>query len=298
MKHLMSITATFVGIVLAILSSSVAAAQTGSPAIKVTEGIVELVDSSLQYYSRGEGEAIVLLPGAILTVGYLDGLAEQLAKAGYRVVGINLRGSGKSTGPIAGVTLQTLADDVAGVIEALKLDPVHVIGNDFGNRVARMLAMTRPNLASSVILLASGGKVAPKPDAGRALIQFLNPKSTNAEVLEAMAYFVAKPSDAAPIWAIIKPNRSPGGASIVETAVQSTPIDTWWAPPGKTPYLILQGADDQIAPPENGELLKKNLGERATLVNVPGAAHFLPVEQPEVTANYVLSFLRQISLNP
>ena len=83
----------------------------------------------IEYVSRGEGEAIVLLPGATLTVGYLDGLAEALAKAGYRVVGINFRGSGNSTGSTTGVTLQTLADDVAGVIQALKLRQAHVAGN-------------------------------------------------------------------------------------------------------------------------------------------------------------------------
>jgi pimeloyl-ACP methyl ester carboxylesterase len=84
-------------------------------------------------------------------VGYLDGLAEALAKAGYRVVGINFRGSGKrtgpSTGPSTGVTLQTMANDVAGVIQALKLGSVHVVGNDFGNRVARVLCSSHPEFS-------------------------------------------------------------------------------------------------------------------------------------------------------
>ena len=74
--------------------------------VKAKEGMVKLADSSIQYFSRGEGETIVLLPGGTLTVGYLDGVAEVLAKSGYRVVGINFRGSGKSTGSSKGVTLQ------------------------------------------------------------------------------------------------------------------------------------------------------------------------------------------------
>src|SRR6476659_630937 len=114
------------------------AAQTTAKASGVKEGVIKLADSNIEYFSRGEGETIVFLPGGTLTVGYLDGLAETLAKAGYRVVGINFRGSGKSTGPSDAVTLQTMADDVAGVIQALKLAPVNVAGNDFGNRVARM----------------------------------------------------------------------------------------------------------------------------------------------------------------
>src|SRR5579863_5444274 len=155
---------------------------------KGTEGIVKLADSNIEYFSRGEGEAIVLLPGGTLTVGYLDGLAEALAKAGYRVVAVNFRGSGKSTGPGEGVTLQTNADDVAGVVQALKLGPVHMAGNDFGNRVARMFAASHPELTRSVILLAAGGKIQPKPAAARALRVIFSPASTDAEVLSVMPY--------------------------------------------------------------------------------------------------------------
>jgi alpha/beta hydrolase fold len=112
--------AIFAGVVSLTLLSGKTAAQTTATASSVKEGIIKLADSNIEYFSRGEGETIVLLPGGTLTVDYLDGLAEALAKGGYRVVGINFRGSGKSTGPSTGVTLQTMADDVAGVIQALK----------------------------------------------------------------------------------------------------------------------------------------------------------------------------------
>lgn len=270
------------------------AAQTQTPASGVEEGIVTLADSKIQYFSRGKGETIVLLPGGTLTVGYLDGLADALARAGYRVVGINFRGSGKSTGSSKGVTLQTNADDVAGVVKALKLGPVHMAGNDFGNRVARMFAVSYPELTRSVILLAAGGKIPPKPAAERALQIIFNPKSTDADVLAVMSYLVSNPADYARVWAVFKPSRDPGAASIEKAAAEATPLEVWWAPPGSIKYLILQGAEDQIAPPENGVDLKNELGSRATLVNVPGAAHLLPLEQPETTASHVINFIRQL----
>jgi pimeloyl-ACP methyl ester carboxylesterase len=270
------------------------AAKTAAASLPAKEGMVKLAESNIQYISRGKGETIVVLPGGVLTVAYLDGLAEALARAGYRVVGVNFRGSGKSTGSSDGVTLQTMADDVVGVIKALDVGPVHVMGNDFGNRVARMVAKSNPELTRSVILLAAGGKVPLKPDAQRALLTFFTPKSTDAEILAVMNFFVANPADAKRVWSIVKPSRAPGAAAAEKNAAEATPLDAWWAPPGKTRYLILQGANDQIAPPENGEILKKDLGERATLVNVPGAAHLLPVEQPDVTAKHVIDFLRQL----
>lgn len=271
--------------------------ETGAPA-KGKEGIVKLADSSIQYFSRGEGETIVLLPGGTLTVGYLDGLADALAKGGYRVVAINFRGSGKSTGPSKGVTLQTNADDVAGVIKALNLGPVHVAGNDFGNRVARMFAASHPELTRSVILLAAGGKIQPKPDAEHALRVIFNPKSTEADILAVMNYLVANPADSARVWAIFKRSLDPRAAAIERAAAEATPLKAWWAPPGQTKYLILQGANDLIAPPENGVELQKELGARATLVNVPGAAHLLPLEQPETAAAHMINFIRQLDRKP
>lgn len=261
-------------------------------------GVVKLPDASIQYFSRGQGETIVLLPGGTLTVDYLDGLAEALAKAGYRVVGINFRGSGESTGPGQGVTLQTFADDVAGVIRALNLGPVHVAGNDFGNRVARMIAASHPELTRSVILLAAGGKIQPQPDAAHALQVIFNPKSTEAEILAVMKYLVANPADSAKVWAKFRPSLAPGAAAIEYAAATATPLQAWWAPPGQTRYLILQGANDLIAPPENGVELQKELGPRATLVNVAGAAHLLPLEQPDITASHMISFIRSLGSKP
>ena len=69
-------------------------------------------------------------------------------------------------------------------------------------------------------------------------------------------------------------------------------------PPGQTKYLILQGADDQIAPPENGVLLQQEVEGRATLVNVPGAGHLLPLEKTQTTASHMISFIRQLDDKP
>jgi pimeloyl-ACP methyl ester carboxylesterase len=167
----------------AVLTVAVAAsltASTGATAASpgVETGLIKVGDANIEYFSQGQGQAVVLLPGGSLTVGYMDGLAKALADAGYRAVQINFRGAGKSEGPAMGVTLHTLAADVAGVIEALNLGPANVAGHAFGNRVARMLDADRPELVHSVILLAAGGKVEPKPPVQRALRTIFNPASS------------------------------------------------------------------------------------------------------------------------
>jgi pimeloyl-ACP methyl ester carboxylesterase len=173
------------------------------------EGMVKLADSHIQYFSQGQGKPIVLLPFGGLTVGYMAGLSQDLADAGYRVIRINFRGSGKSTGSGEDITLHTLAQDVAGVIGSLNLGPVNVGGHAFGNRVARTLAADHPEIVHSVILFAAGGKIPPKPPGEQALQTIFNPASTNADILKQMKYMVGNPAEIPMAWKAIKPSRAP-----------------------------------------------------------------------------------------
>ena len=257
----------------------------------VQEGVVKLKNSNIEYFSQGEGTPIVLLPFGGLTVGYMEAISQDLADAGYRVVRINFRGSGKSTGSGEGVTLHTLANDVAGVIESLKLGPVVIAGHAFGNRVARTLAADHPELVTSVILFAAGRKVPPKPPAEEALQTIFNPAATDAELQKAMKFLVADSKDIPLVWPLIKACRAPKAAGIQRTAMRNTPLNEWWAPPGKSKYLVVQGADDQIAPPQNGELLKQEMGDRVTLVLFPNVGHLLIVTEANKATATVVSFL-------
>jgi hypothetical protein len=62
----------------------------------------------------------------------------------------------------------------------------------------------------------------------------------------------------------VKPCRAPLVAGLQRTAMENTPLNDGWAPPGEMKYLVVQGTNDQIAPPENGKLLKEELGARVT----------------------------------
>jgi len=265
----------------ACLSATGASAQTSTQATtstaSVSQGMVKLADSNIEYFSQGQGQPIVLLPFGGLTVGYMEGLSQHLADAGYRVVRINFRGSGKSTGSDENITLHTFAADVAGVIQALKLGPSHVAGHAFGNRVARTMAADYPELVRTVILFAAGGGAPPTPHGEQALKTIFSAASTDAEVLADMKYMVGNPANIPMAWKIVKPCRAPQVAGMEGKAMQNTPLKDWWAPPGKMKYLVVQGTDDQIAPPKNGELLKQALGERVTLVSFAGAGHLFLV---------------------
>jgi pimeloyl-ACP methyl ester carboxylesterase len=242
----------------------------------------------VEYFSQGQGEPVVLLPGSGFGVAYLEPLAEALARGGHRAVRINPRGAGNSTGSLV-ISYDDRAADVSCVVEALRLGPVHLVGHAFGNRIARTLAANRPDLVQSVTLLAAGGKVPGSPQAGAALARIYT-QASDAELIEAVhvSGLVGSPSSAAQIWRQLKPSVFP--ESRPRGSAQK--VEDWWAPAGRARFLVLQGLNDLIAPPENGRLLKQELGDRATLVEFSGVGHMVPLEEPEKTATAILSFLK------
>jgi pimeloyl-ACP methyl ester carboxylesterase len=254
--------------------------------------MVKAGDAELECFSHGEGAAIIVLPGGSLAVSYLSELADALAAAGFRAIRVNPRGAGGSTGPMEGLTLHDYAADVAGVIDQLDVAPAFVLGHAFGNRIARTVAADRPEVVRGVILVAAGGKVEPQPAAQKALQTLFTPTASKSEVLDAMRWMVGSPENASSVWEGFKGSRAPGAAAAQMAAAQATPLDDWWAPPGDTPYLVIQGLKDQAAPAENGHLLKEELGDRVTVVDIPNAGHLQPLEAPAPVAEAIISFAR------
>ena len=280
-------------VISALMLSLLAVAAVGCVRTDDGSRIVDLPNSKIEIFSHGNGEVVVLLPGGSLSVNYLANLAQSLDSAGFRAVRINPRGAGASTGTVEGVTLHTLADDVAGVIKQFDAGPVFVAGHAFGNRVARMLASDHPELVKGVILLAAGGKVAPTPDAEKALGTIFDSRTSEVDYLDAMQYMVGDPADKALAGEALKQSRAPKAGPIQRAAAMSAKLTDWWAPTGQAPFLILQGANDQASPPQNGEMLKADLGDRATLVTLSGAGHLVVVTKPDVVTKEVVQFIRQ-----
>jgi pimeloyl-ACP methyl ester carboxylesterase len=239
----------------------------------------------------GEGLPLVLLPGLGRSSHDLDALAGHLVAAGHCCVLPEPRGIGGSTDSLDGITLHDLARDIAQVVEAHCDGPAVVIGHAFGNRVARCLAADRPDLVRLVVLLSSSGKVPPTPEIAEAiaLAQAVDtPADIRAQAVRA-AWF-APGSDITP-WL---DGWSQPVMRAYLAAAAATPVDDWWTA-GSTEVLIVQGLCDISAPVENGRLLRAEIGDRATLIELPDVGHALPVEKPALVADTVIGFLRNRS---
>jgi pimeloyl-ACP methyl ester carboxylesterase len=254
---------------------------------------VEADGADIAVRALGDGPTLLLLPGLGRSSHDLDMFAEHLVTAGYRAILPEPRGMDGSTGRLDGITLHELAHDIAAVIEALCDGAIMVIGHAFGNRIARCLASDRPELVSLVVLLSSSGKVQPTPAIAEAirLAQAVNtPADIRAEAVRA-AWF-APGSDIAP-W--IEGWSQPVMHAYLAAAA-ATPVDDWWTA-GAADVLIVQGLCDVSAPVGNGRLLRSEIGDRATLIELPDVGHALPVEKPALLADTVVNFLRSRTAN-
>ncbi|MET0654119.1 MAG: alpha/beta hydrolase, partial [Pseudoxanthomonas sp.] len=100
----------------------------------------------------GSGPAVVLLHGYGETGDMWVPMASELARD-HTVVVPDLRGLGLSSKPATGFDKKTQAGDVAGVMDALKIDKADLVTHDIGNMVGYAFAASYPQRVSTITLI-------------------------------------------------------------------------------------------------------------------------------------------------
>ncbi len=118
----------------------------------------------------GQGPAVVLLHGFGDTGDMWEPLASILVKD-HRVIAPDLRGMGLSSHPEAGYEKAAQARDLAGILDALKVEHFQLVTHDIGNMVGYALAAQYPTRVSSWVVMD-----APLPGLGNWAAQLTNPK--------------------------------------------------------------------------------------------------------------------------
>lgn len=112
-------------------------------------------DIKLYYEVQGAGEPLVFIHGLGSSVRDWDAQAAHF-QSRYRVVRFDVRGHGRSDKPTGPYSIGQFADDTAALLTALDLAPAHVVGWSLGGMIGFELAVRRPRLLKTLVVLNSG----------------------------------------------------------------------------------------------------------------------------------------------
>ncbi|CAF1466338.1 unnamed protein product [Didymodactylos carnosus] len=239
------------------------------------------------------GEVIVMLPSSQRGSDEdFDPVAERIALAGYRVLRPQPRGIGQSRGSMENLTLHTLADDVAAVIQefAASGHQAVVVGHAFGHYVARVTDLDYPELVRGVVLVAAsrfGGdsKLSAKLD------NIADGTLPHEERLALLYDAFFAPGNDATVWLT---GWYPSLRNFYRNASRTPPNTAWW-PVSNAPILDLQAADDPWRPRNTSQELRDALGaDKVTIKTIEHASHALLPEQPKQVTDAIVAWIKAL----
>lgn len=249
-------------------------------------------DTVIEVLVQGHGPALVMLP-SLGRDGYedFDAVAALLAAGGCKVLRPQPRGIGGSSGPLQGVSLHDMADDIAHAINMLGGGRAVILGHAFGHFVARMTAVDHPGLVRGVVLAAAAARqYAPEIAATPRIAG--NPDLPAAERLAALRLgFFAEGHDPTPWLHGWHPATQRMQIDCREK--QGVAQQDWWGA-GSAPLLELIPAQDPFKPAQKWGELAAEFGSRVQKFVVEDASHALFPEQPEAVAAAILRWMAKL----
>ena len=140
-----------VSMLLTLLASGVVSAQQ-----KPTTGYAPVNGLKMYYEIHGTGEPVVLLHGAFMTVSddNWSVLINELAKT-RKVIAVEMQGHGRTGDINRDITYENLSDDVAALLDYLKIERADVVGYSLGGGVAMQTAIRHPERVRKVVVMSA-----------------------------------------------------------------------------------------------------------------------------------------------
>ncbi len=260
----------------------------------------------IYYEETGQGEPLVFIPGLGGTVELWSQQIRHFQQY-YRVIVLDNRGAGRSSMPPGPYSMDQLAADVAGLLDALGLDePVRLVGASMGGVIAQCFIQHYPERVKQLVLVCtgvSGGDPHITFPKMHVLQTLANPGSTPEERLRTLFAIFYHPEYLATHPEIIEKSLKlaetvgpqPDHARLAQLqAVQDTRPYFKWLAEIAVPILIMHGEEDLVWPLKNAYTLQEGTGGAAELALFARAGHVLFQEQPQAFNARLEAFLKQV----
>jgi len=245
-------------IILALLFPLSLSAQQGAKAAKAivygshakTGKYVSVNGINLYYETYGTGEPLLMIHGNGGSIAYFKFQIPYFSKS-YKVIAVDSRAQGKSIDPGDTLTYDMMAEDVCGLLDALKISSANVIGWSDGGIIGLLLAINHPEKVKKLAI--TGANLSPDPSVFR--------PDALATIPEAMAGLKAGKQDAVTKNALKLLNMM-----LVEPNIPLTDLRKI-----ECPVLVMGGDNDAIRPAHTVQIFE-NIPQ-AYLWILPAAGH-------------------------
>lgn len=254
-----------------------------------------------------DGVPLLLVMGlGAQKVSWDIGFVEALVDRGYRVVWFDNRDVGRSTklddqpvdlsdlmgkvmageSPEVPYLLADMADDAAGLLDALGIDAAHVVGVSMGGMIVQQLAIDHPDKVRSVVsIMSTTGDTDVGQPSSEASAALLRPPATSIDEAVQAAL------DAEQVWgspAYLDPEATeararrewdrmqyPAGMARQIAAIFASPSRTEGLSQVTMPFTVIHGLADTLVTPSGGARTVEAVSH-ATHLEIEGMGHNLP----------------------
>ena len=264
---------------------------------------VEVNDIEMYYEVHGEGKPIVSIRGwgsssQSWSKTYIDRLSQN-----YKHIIFDNRGTGRTSQPDTKYSIEMMADDTAGLLDAVDIPRAHIIGFSMGGMIAQKFAYKYPEKTFGLVIACSqpNSTLTPLPVSTREIMEYMISKPDDISDIElqkrvmslySTPEYIEKHGEAM-LEAALSSNLVPTPGYVrrrqLEAIEEFSSLDE--LPQIRAPTLVIHGKKDSWIPVENGRVIAEKIpGSKLVLFERSGHAF---IEQMVEMIETILRFLAE-----